>query len=57
MEDRPKNLSIRINLEKSSSTAVYEYFSSRLVDMETSCVSESEMGLYSSAVISFACVC
>ncbi|KGN43814.1 uncharacterized protein LOC101209755 [Cucumis sativus] len=37
MEDRPKNLSIRINLEKSSSTAVYEYFSSRLVDMETSC--------------------
>ncbi|KAA0031403.1 hypothetical protein IC582_000180 [Cucumis melo] len=37
MEDCPKNLSIRVNLEKSSSTAVYEYFSSRLVDMETPC--------------------
>ncbi|XP_022971947.1 uncharacterized protein LOC111470618 [Cucurbita maxima] len=36
-EDRPKNLSIRVNLEKSSSTAVYEYFSSRLKDMETPC--------------------
>ncbi|XP_038886892.1 uncharacterized protein LOC120077095 isoform X3 [Benincasa hispida] len=36
-EDRPKNLSVRVNLEKSSSIAVYEYFSSRLVDMEISC--------------------
>ncbi|KAG7011565.1 hypothetical protein SDJN02_26471, partial [Cucurbita argyrosperma subsp. argyrosperma] len=54
-EDRPKNLSIRVNLEKSSSTAVYEYFSSRLVDMETPCV--SEMDLYQCTISSSACVC
>lgn len=54
MEDCPRNLSIRVNLEKSSSTAVYEYFSSRLVDMETSCV---RMDFYSCAISSAACVC
>lgn len=33
-EDCPKNLTFHVNLEKSSSTAVYDYFSTILVGSE-----------------------
>ncbi|XP_022136385.1 uncharacterized protein LOC111008108 isoform X2 [Momordica charantia] len=42
-EYQTKNTSIHVNLEKSSSAAVYEYFSTRLVDMETPCGSVADL--------------
>jgi hypothetical protein len=40
-EDHPDNLTFHIDIEKSSSTAVYEYFSNKLADIRCPDVSRN----------------
>lgn len=41
MEDCPENLAFHVNVEKSSSTAVYDYFSAKIAEARCSGVSEN----------------
>lgn len=42
-EDSDPNISVHVNIEKSSSTAVYEYFSAKLSDTISDQVTQSWM--------------
>lgn len=49
--DHPDKVTFYVDLEKSSSTAAYEYFSSKLVDLNSPDVSRSEIVLFCAALV------
>lgn len=49
--DHPDKVKFYVDLEKSSSTAAYEYFSSKLVDLNSPDVSRCEIMLFCAALV------